>query len=95
MSTIGTPLTNMLSADLKKLNKGDWEDLVVDGIAATVPITGLDNLINLGRGGYRSATAQTDEDFVAGLYQLMGRSESYANKRVGIKKESVEKNNEE
>jgi hypothetical protein len=86
MSTIGTPLTNIVSADLKKLNKGDWEDLVIDGISATVPITGLDNLINLGKGGYRSATAQSEEDFAAGLYQLMGRTENYANKRAGIDK---------
>ena len=95
MSTIGTPLTNIVSADLGKLSKGDWTDLTVDGISATVPLVGLDNLINMGRGGYRTVAGGTPEEQRAGLYQVMGRTENYANKRAGVQKETVEKNKEE
>lgn len=84
MSTMGTPLTNIVSADLKKLHKGDWEDLVIDSIGATVPIVGLDNLINLTRAPGRLL----DEDERvrnSGLYMLSGRTENYAEKRSGLK----------
>ena len=83
---IGTPMSKILTQDLKKLSKGDWDDAVIDGISATVPVVGLKNLIGGGTGVYRTVTAETPQEFKAGLYRAAGRSENYANKRAGIKK---------
>jgi len=86
---IGTPMSKILTQDLRKLSKGDWDDAVIDGISATVPIVGLKNLIGGGAGAYQAATAETPQELKAGLYRAIGRSENYANKRAGIK--NVEK----
>ena len=86
MASIGTPLSNIVSADLRKITKGDYDDAVLDGIASVIPVVGVDNLANMGSGVYRSATAEDSQNFWAGLYQLMGRSENYAEKRTGLKK---------
>ena len=87
---IGTPMSKILTQDFRKLSKGDWDDAVIDGISATVPIVGLKNLVGETRGGYRTATGETPEERWSGLRQLFGRSENFANERAGIKK--VEKN---
>ena len=84
MSTIGTPLTNILSSDLRKITKGDWESAVIHGIGSTVPVVGVDNLINEGRGVVRIF----DEDERvrrSGLYMVGGRSQNYGEKRSGLK----------
>ena len=87
---IGTPMSKILTQDFRKLSKGDWDDAVIDGISATVPIVGLKNLVGETRGGYRTATGATPEERWSGLRQLFGRSENFADERAGIKK--VEKN---
>lgn len=86
MASIGTPLSNIVSADLRKITKGDYDDAILDGIASVIPVVGVDNLVSMGSGVYRSATAEDSQNFWAGLYQLMGRSENYAEKRTGLKK---------
>lgn len=92
--TFGTPMSRIATADLHKLSKGDWQDIVLDGIGATA-LPGIKNLVSGGEGAYGAATASTPQEFRAGLYQAGGRTPEYARKRAGIKKESLEKNDEE
>lgn len=93
---IGTPMTTLISSDLSKLSRGDWDDAVLDGLTAVASGVGMKNLVNSAvYGPYHAITAERPNEVKAGVYQTLGYTENYANKRSGIKKKKVEKNDEE